>query len=296
MKVLITLLATCLFSLSTFAVDATHGMVLFGKEKVYAYHLPMFHGVHNKQMVLTFDLSKAVKDQIVNLQDTTFLTFVPAPFDLEKFIAAPFNLTGDVYAGHFEQDGVLVMPGVTLINPKIEYVQDLVQPSGTQIETYKIFGTKNDTYALHLLNGGSAIDQIFKLTTLETTDFDYAISYKNLAVEVLSIGESYSIKTPGGKCPSRNCGTPGDTLATFSVDSLYFSDSVMGATTIKMPALQLKEFCRTRKCEFPKPLPSLNEPVCHATRNGECTYPKPLSPVTEPVCHPTRTGECAHWN
>lgn len=246
MKVLITLLATCLFSLSTFAVDATHGMVLFGKEKVYAYHLPMFHKVHNKQMVLTFDLSKAVKDQIVNLQDTTFLTFVPAPFDLEKFIAAPFDLTGDIYSGHFEQDGVLVMSGVTLVNPKIEYLKDLVQSNGSQIETYKIFGTKNDTYALHLINGGMANDQIFKLTTLDANDFDYAIAYKNLQTSTLKLGNVYTISTPPGKCPSRNCGDPGQDLATFKVESKYFSDTIMGADMHHlMPEMK---FCRTRLC------------------------------------------------
>lgn len=249
MKVLITLLATCLFSLSSNALDATHGMVLFGKEKVYAYHLPMFHKVHNKQMILTFDLSKAVKDQIVNLQDTAFLTFVPAPFDLEKFITAPFDLTGDVYSGHFEQDGVLVMSGVTLVNPKIEYLKDLVQPTGTTVETYKIFGTKNDTYALHLLNGGAAIDQIFKLTTLAAYDFDYAIGYKNLTVNELKLGSVYTISTPAGKCPSRNCGTPGDDLATFSVESLYFSDSVMGAMMPVLKNVEIKStFCKTRLC------------------------------------------------
>jgi hypothetical protein len=273
MKVLITLLATCLFSLSAMAVDATHGMVLFGKDKVYAYHLPMFHKVHNKQMVLTFDLSKAVKDQIVNLQDTTFLTFVPAPFDLEKFIAAPFDLTGEVYSGHFEQDGVLVMSGVTLVNPKIEYVEDLIQPNGSTIESYKVFGTKNDTYALHLIDGGKAIDQIFKLTTLHTGNFDYAISYKDLNVSALNIGESYSISTPPGECPSRNCGNPGQDLATFKVDSLYFSDSVMGASmpVMKNAGLQAT-FCKTRLCEFPTPPPVVKEKVCHYTRAGECYY------------------------
>lgn len=247
MKVLITLLATCLFSLSAFAIDATHGMVLFGKEKVYAYHLPMFHKVHNKQMVLTFDLSKEVKDQIVNLQDTTFLTFVPAPFDLEEFIKAPFSLIGDLYSGHFEQDGVLIMSGVTLVNPKIEYVKDLTQPSGSKTESYKIFGTATDTYALHLLDGGSAVDKIFKLTSTYMTNFDHVAEAYNLYN--LEANGTYSIKTAPGKCPSRNCGNPAVTYATFFVDSLYFSDSVMGSITHSHPALKAKSFCKTRLCE-----------------------------------------------
>ncbi len=246
MKVIITLLATCLFSLNSFAVDAIHGMVLFGKEKVYAYHLPMFHGIHNKQMVLTFELSKAVKDQIVNLQDAQVVTFVPAPFDLEKFITTPFDLTGDVYSGHFEQDGVLVMSGVTLVNPKIEYLKDLIQPTGTTGETYKVFGTKNDSYALHLINGGKALDQIFKLTTLDAYDFDYAIAYKNLTASELHLGNVYTISTPPGKCPSRNCGNPGQDLATFKVESKYFSDTIMGAQIHHlMPEVK---FCKTRLC------------------------------------------------
>ena len=243
MKVLITLLATCLFSLSANALDATHGMVLFGKENVYAYHLPMFHKVHNKQMVLSFDLSPKNKDEIVNLQATTFLTFVPAPFDLEKFIAAPYNLTGDIYAGHFEQGGVLVMKAVVLINPKIEYLQDLVNPMGKQTQHYKVFGTKNDAYALYLINGGAAEDKIFKLTTTfikeKSVDFQYLLQSHFLYN--LELNGSFSMHSPDGKCPGRNCGIPGDIVATFTVDSLYFSDSVMGA----MPEVK---FCKTRLC------------------------------------------------
>lgn len=261
MKVLITLLATCLFSLSAMAVDATHGMVLFGKEKVYAYHLPMFHKVHNKQMVLSFDLSPTSKDQIVNLQATKFLTFVPAQFDLEKFIAAPFDLTGDVYSGHFEQDGVLVMSGVTLINPKIEYLQDLVNPMGKQTEMFKVFGTQNDAYALYLINGGDAVDKIFKLTTTFMKRVDFHSLIQNHFLYNLELNGSYSMQSPDGKCPSRNCGTPGDILATFSVDSLYFSDSVMGA-------LPQVKFCKTRLCEFPVSPIKVIVPDCMHTRLG----------------------------
>lgn len=227
MKVLIAIIATCLFSLNVMAVDATHGMVLFGKEKLHAYHLPMFHKVHNKQMVLTFDVPSDIKTKIVNFEETQFLTFVPAPFDLEKFIKAPFDLTGDIYSGHFEQDGVLVLSGVTLKNPKIEYLQDLVNPTGANTESYKVFGTPKDAYALHLLNGGSAVDKIFKLTATYMTNFDYAVSAFNLYN--LELNGSYSMKTAPGKCPSRNCGEPAVTYATFTVESLYFSDSVMGA-------------------------------------------------------------------
>lgn len=255
MKVLIAILATCLFSLNAMALDATHGMVIFGKEKLHAYHLPMFHAPHNKQLVITFDVPADVKSQIADLQNTTYLTFVPAPFDLESFIKSPFNLKGDVYAGHFEQDGVVVLSDVTIVNPKIEFVMDLAKPAHHGIETYKVFGTKDDAYALHLINGGSAVDQIYALNIAYADDvhFDYAI--KNFNLYNIKLNGSYSLETAAGKCPSRNCGTPGDVLATFTVESLYFTDSIMGLKAHTHPKLEVKQFCKTRLCEpvFKKP-------------------------------------------
>lgn len=232
MKVLITILATCLFSLSANALDATHGMVLFGNEKLYASHLPMFHAPHDKQVVFTYEVDQTIKDQIVLNQDTQYLTFVPAPFDLNKFVAAPFALTGDIYLSHFEKDGVLLLSGITLQNPKIEFLKENLHPAGRQtLPSFKIFGTKNDTYALYV-NDGSAFANLYKLTTLDAENFNNIAEKYKLNGDgheaILTIGKSYSISTPPGKCPSRLCGDPGMTLATFKVDSLYFSESVMG--------------------------------------------------------------------
>lgn len=247
MKVLIAIIATCMFSLNVMAAPATHGMVIFGKEKLHAYHLPMFHAPHNKQLVITFDVPADVKSRISDLQDTAFLTFVPAAFDLESFIKSPFNLKGDLYAGHFEQDGAVVLSDITLVNPKIEYVADLAKPNGSGVETYKVFGTKDDAYALHLLNGGSAFDKIFKLTATYMTNFDYVTEAFNLYN--LEVNGSYTMKTAAGKCPSRNCGEPAVTYATFTADSLYFTDSVMGLQVHNHPKLEVKQFCKTRLCE-----------------------------------------------
>ena len=35
---------------------ATHGMLIFGTNKIYASHLPMFHSPHNYQVILELDL------------------------------------------------------------------------------------------------------------------------------------------------------------------------------------------------------------------------------------------------
>lgn len=229
MKVLLTLAVLLFSNLNLHAVEATHGMVIFGKEKVFAYHLPMFHKIHNKQVVIIFDLSKELQDQIVGFEESGFLTFVPDPFDLERFIAAPFDLHGDLYSGHFEKDGTVVMAGITLTHPKLLYVQELVKP-GTpiKIENYKIIGSKTDAYALHLIDGGSSIDQLYKLTTLSAIDFESAKTYHNISSDkFLKLQTTYTVSGYSSDCPPRVCGVVSRKLATFNVDSLYFTDSVM---------------------------------------------------------------------
>ncbi|MBC7712404.1 MAG: hypothetical protein H7177_03645 [Rhizobacter sp.] len=234
MKVLLSLITACLFSMNVYAMNATHGMVIFGKEKLFASHMPMYHAPHDKQVVFTFEVEQSVKDQIISNQDKTYLTFVPAPFDLNKFVATPFEITGDLYQGHFEKDGVLFLSGVTLKNPKIEFLNENLKVLSGQktYSSYKIFGTKNDTYALFFNDGhGLNVDEIFKLTTVSITDFDFVTKYHYIfSAEVtasLIIGNDYSISTPPGRCPSRLCGEPGYELAQFKVDALYFNDSLM---------------------------------------------------------------------
>ena len=225
--VLFTILA--LSSLQAKAIDATHGMVIFGKEKLYAYHLPMFHKVHNKQIIFTFDIPNEVKATILKAENSNYLTFVPAPFDLDKFIAAPFNLTGDLYVGHFEKNGTVILAGITLVNPKIIYLNEL-KKTLTHIENYKLLGTPTDTYALHIINGEEAIDQIFKLNpTFGNPDIIQDVISNNFLSnnKLLDLNSEYSISTLPGRCPSRLCGTPAKTIATFKTESLYFEDDVM---------------------------------------------------------------------
>lgn len=234
MKFLIMFLILILSSFQVKAADGIHGMVVFGKEKLYAYHLPMFHKMHNKQMVITFEVPQSVKDQLTRLQETQFLTFVPAPFDLEKFIERPFDLKGDLYSGHFEKDGVVVMEDITISGPSIVYLKEIIRPvgrtEGYKSEVYTFFGTKNDSYALHLIDGATAKDQIFKLTATEGSDesIEFVLKFHSLNnKKLLQPGESFTFSTPPGRCPSRLCGDPGRKLATFKAESIYFEDEVM---------------------------------------------------------------------
>jgi hypothetical protein len=145
-------------------VNATHGMVLFGKEKLMAYHLPMFHNIHAYQVIFEYEVPADIKEKIIAASEDNYLTFVPAPFGLEDFMANPHEIKGDVYSGHFEKDGVLFLSNVTLMAPKMIYNAGIKKPMprGNNFNTYKLVGTPTDLYFIHLLEGGDPVDQIFK--------------------------------------------------------------------------------------------------------------------------------------
>lgn len=229
MKVLLTFIFLAFSSINAKATDALHGMVIFGKEQLYAYHLPMFHKVHNKQMVLTFEVPQNIKDQMAKFQDDHYLTFVPALFDLDKFIAEPFALKGDLYDGHFEKNGVVLMKGIILLSPKIVYLDTISKDSNQKGEEYKFFGTPSDIYALHLINGSSVIDQLFKLipTYGNEVNIREAILHNTLVTKSLfELNSEYDIWDY--TCRARWCDeNASKKLVTFKTESLYFEDQVM---------------------------------------------------------------------
>ncbi len=230
MKVLLTFLALSLFSANTYAAKATHGMVLFGKEHLMAYHLPMFHKIHAKQVVFSYTLPQLLKDQLLSYQDA-LLTFVPEPFDLDAFLAAPHPLKGDVYLGHFEKDGELVMSGVTLENVYVQYNKPLKKPEGLE-NHYVFFGTQTDLYQVHLIDGGLPVDHILKAsTTAKPWEFEHLIGWfskpKSSSPELINEGETWTVTISyETHCRLHDCPTITKKLEVTS-ERTYFKDDVM---------------------------------------------------------------------
>lgn len=235
MKALFTFLLLSLVSFNSYAINATHGMVLFGEEKLMAYHLPMFHNIHAKQVVLEYTLPEEVKNKLLSYQNDDFLTFVPAPFDLEKFLLQPFPLKGDVYKGHFEKDGELVMSDVTMENIEVLYKYGITKNSDAK-DVYRLFGTTSDLYEVHILVDGIEKDHIAK-AQIDTKNLEQVL----LANRVLQYG--YSVETYTGllsdgsesviglpfeipACNRRWCGSSYKHLK-IKTEKTIFSDDVM---------------------------------------------------------------------
>jgi hypothetical protein len=164
MKVYLNLILLSLLASSAYAIEATHGMVLFGQQKLMAYHLPMFHKIHAKQIVLEFATTPELKAELSERQQNgELLTFVPVPFDLDKFLASPHALKGDIYLGHFEKDGVVIHESITMNVKEILMNEKLTKNNGSGLNNYRLVGTDVDSYAIHMLDGGTHQDQIFKV-------------------------------------------------------------------------------------------------------------------------------------
>ncbi len=242
MKAFITFLAISLFTLNAYAVNATHGMVLFGKEKLMGYHLPMTHGVHAYQVIFEYEVPEDMKEKILAAGEDDYLTFVPEPFDLVKFIASPHAITGDIYKGHFEQEGVLLFSNVTLNNPKLQYAVNIKKPlpQGNDFNSYKLAGTATDLYLIHLLDGGSKVDQIFKATLKNATPIDLELAQNAIRFGINNIGSKLFkvydeavffvdlIDRHDPKCyPLITRACQATKILKLDLPELYFTDSVM---------------------------------------------------------------------
>ena len=93
----------------TSEVRSVHGMLLFGANKIYASHLPMFRSPNDYQVILELELDEKMKalyleDKKQNPQETVY-TLEPEQFVLPDLVKNPAPFTANVYRGHFERGG-----------------------------------------------------------------------------------------------------------------------------------------------------------------------------------------------
>ena len=168
----------CIFLCANFApaqhlhrVDkpAVHGMVIFGNEKIYAYHLPMFHAPHNFQVVFELKLDAQTlatfkRDQQLNTEHATY-TLEPEKFVLPEMIKNPRPFKANIYRGHFERGGAEIISDVTVDISDILYFSPLNSETehGETLQ-YIIIGNAKEQYAMHVLTNKPDFDQLIQIS------------------------------------------------------------------------------------------------------------------------------------
>lgn len=145
---------------------ATHGMLLFGGNVVYASHLPMFHSPHDYQLLMKLKLEDAplsftlMKYNTAKRSSATYFTLVPEPMDLAKVVDGTLKtFTAIIFEGHFERGGKRIGP-VQVTVAELLYAQKLDGSREPSDNRYMIFGEKGEYFAAHLIDGRPNFDAI----------------------------------------------------------------------------------------------------------------------------------------
>ena len=164
-----------------------HGMVVFGRDHLFASHLPLYHAPHDWQVILEVapdavsepgrapvarggertDNDIAAKWR-AELGDAPLVTFEPEPFDLIRLApdaADPLrDVSGTVYRGHFERGGT-AWQKVRLHIERVLLFRK-VDPHGSAAKSdYFAFGDGAESYLVHAIGARPDVDEIYATTT-----------------------------------------------------------------------------------------------------------------------------------
>jgi hypothetical protein len=145
-----------------------HGMLIFGKEQVYASHLPMFHSPHNYQIIIKLQLSpqqkkKFVTDQQQHPEMTTY-TIEPERFVLPDMMKKQKKFKANLYRGHFERGGVKIADSITFTIADVVYLEkfDAVK-NDTARNEYIFFGNAKEKFLAHRITRPVDFDQVIQV-------------------------------------------------------------------------------------------------------------------------------------
>ncbi len=156
-------------------------MLLVGARALYLSHLPMFAPPHDFQVLLEVRLRHEDADpHDVYLRDradtgTALYTLVPEVFALRELIEEPGAATartsfgGQLWRGHFERGGDLLLDGLTVEVVDIPLFEQLrggdPKPAG-DLE-YICFGKPGERFLAHRISGPPDFDQIVALRLVD---------------------------------------------------------------------------------------------------------------------------------
>jgi hypothetical protein len=159
---------------------STHGMLIFGADKIYASHLPMFRSPHNYQIIIELVLDKVAKQKFIAYQklhpEFTTYTIEPERFILPDMINAKGSFKANLYRGHFERGGIKIGDSIKIKIQNIIYFKKFDATAVKQTEAnFLVFGTCNEQFAIHQISNKHDFEQILQVkvgvSKLETVSF-----------------------------------------------------------------------------------------------------------------------------
>lgn len=147
---------------------ATHGMLVFGTEAVYASHLPMFHAPHHYQLVVELTLSDSARAAYAASRRAfpaeAVYTLEPERFVLPDMVGHPRPFRATLYRGHFERGGVPVAGAqqVSIRRVLLFRPLDAAQAPAAQAPGLLV-GNGREQFLLHRIEGRPDFDQVLRV-------------------------------------------------------------------------------------------------------------------------------------
>lgn len=177
---------------------SVHGMLVFGQERLWMSHLPMFHQPHDYQVIMEVTLTKNGQDlKPLYLDDlaqsaAAYYTFVPRKFSMTHLIAGHLTtLEGTLVRGHFERGGTTVATGVTAAIRALPVAQKFV-PGAVKPATagYYAIGDAAEMFLVHrIVAKPDEFDQVIQVSTDGNLSEFLSTALVNTAVGRLQPGQ-----------------------------------------------------------------------------------------------------------
>jgi hypothetical protein len=139
-----------------------HGMALFTQgSSIYASHMPLYKKPHNVQLLYKIDNDNLAVLQMI--RDGELITAKPEKFNLQSLMRGEkLTVNVDLYAGHFERDGMLVYENIPLTFDKQVYVRtfDDIKPSSKKQNYDVVSLRKNYKIYIHRIQQAPSFDHI----------------------------------------------------------------------------------------------------------------------------------------
>ena len=148
---------------------SVHGMLLFGNDKIYLSHLPMFHSPHDYQVILETKLSQPTKEIYLQAKKSnpseTVYTLVPEVFVLPEMISNPKPFKATIFQGHFERGGNPIAGNITVNISKVIYFKKFDPRNSHPKKVKYIYFGQEEIFGVHLITTKPDFDHIVEVGT-----------------------------------------------------------------------------------------------------------------------------------
>jgi hypothetical protein len=179
-------------------------MIIFGKEKIYASHLPLFHSPHNYQIILELELDKTagqkfIADQLEHPEFTTY-TIEPERFILTDKILSRGSFKANLYRGHFERGGIKIADSISIKISTIIYFRKFDETEKKLPHSaYLLFGNSKEQFAVHQISNKPDFEQIIQVKTGSVKNNCDTVIFSEVNEPVGISGNTIPMKTGNGR-------------------------------------------------------------------------------------------------